>query len=166
MPENTDLLDNIPDYTITRRARGVWKKFGDWYGADAIVKHFGKFPPREWCEAIDSIPSRDAMEKIFSDMRQKHVTFPPRFPEFDCIVAKHCRAKVSVDGPTMQERLGDYVLRHKAMTRMQLRQPWTYVYRGPRSERDVVGVVIPQCWETGAEGFRVLVEDMQLSTED
>lgn len=81
----------MPDYTITRRVHAVWKKLSDWYGADAIAKNFGAIPPREWCEAIDGIATRQVLDQVLAEVRAKHVIFPPRFPEFEAIVAKVAR---------------------------------------------------------------------------
>lgn len=92
----------MPDYTITRRVHAVWKKLSDWYGADVIAKNFGAIPPREWCEAIDGIASRQGLDQVLSEMRAKHVIFPPRFPEFEALLARAARP-----AQTMQLREND-----------------------------------------------------------
>lgn len=152
----------MPDYTITARVRGVWKKLADWYGADVITKNFGAFPPREWCEEIDAIKTRAQLDQVLGNMRMAHPTFPPRFPQFEAIVAKVVHP-VSTDGPSIQERLASYALRNHRPTPHQLRSPWTYLFRGSRSAGDfaITGVVIPADPVQGAP-ILVRVEDLQL----
>lgn len=154
----------MPSYTISARVRGVWKKLSDWYGADVVAKHHGAIPPREWCEVIDDIPSKEAMARILAEVRAKHVTFPPRFPEFEVIATKLGRA-IDPNAPSMQERLKDFVLRTKSLTRDQQWRPWTYLYTGNvRSGENsaVTGVVVPADGEH--PGYRVMVADMQISS--
>lgn len=159
-------LHALPDYTISRRSREVWKKFVEWYGPDNMMK-IGLIPPRDYCASIDSIPTRGVMGRALSDVRSKHVTFPPRFPEFDAIVARLTKPLIPREGPPAHDLLTQYVLRRKALTRQQLRGAWTFLFRrGPDGERETTGVHVPDCWETGAAGFRVMVEDMQLSTDE
>lgn len=165
----------MPNYTISKRVRGLWGKFSDWYGADVIAKQFGAIPPQEWCEAIDSIPTRDAMVKVLAEVRAKHVNWPPKFPEFDAIVTKVSRPAIT--GPSTQDRLCEFAVKNKSLTRAQLAAPWTYLYRGfpglggdpkdPRSHASadfaVTGVIIPA--DGDAPGYRVMVEDMQLGAQ-
>lgn len=160
MTEQIDALGSLPDYTITRRARDVWKKFMDWYGADTIVKQFGAIPSREWCEAIDGIRSRDEMSRILGGVRAGHVTFPPRLPEFEAIVAKCCKRLVESDGPTMQERLTEYVLRTKTLSKVQLARPWLFLYARSPEGRIVTGVVVPA--DGDWSGHRVMSTDLVL----
>ncbi len=159
--------------TISTRVHGVWEKFAGWYGADIIAKQFGKIPPQEWCEAIDSIPTRDAMARALAEVKAKYVTWPPRFPEFAAIVAKVSRPDMS--GPSMQHQLAEFAATYKPLTRAQRAAPWTYLYRGhpgyggdpkdPRNQASpdyaVTGVVIPA--DGDAPGYRIMVEDMQLA---
>jgi len=151
----------MPNYTITKRVRGVWGKFSDWYGADIIAKHFGAIPPKEWCEEIDSIESREAMVRVLNDVRSKHPTFPPRFPEFELIVRRSKQPAAENTGPSMQERLSDFVLRHRSLSRGQLRGH-TFLYRGNARSGDalqVTGIIVPA--DGDRPGYRVMVEDMQ-----
>jgi len=160
-----------PSYRISTRAKRVWGKLQDWYG-DALSQ-YGPFPPQDWCEVIDDLTNAAMERAALSEIRQKHLTFPPRFPEFESILARVGRPAVS--GPSMQDRLGDFVLKHRSLTDAQLRGPWTYLYRGhPGSAGDpkdalskpsidfaVVGVVIPADGDR-FPGYRVNVEDLQL----
>lgn len=162
----------MPEYTISKRVRGVWKKFSDWYGADNIAKNFGSIPTEEWCEAIDAIQSKDAMAKILADIRLKHPTFPPRFPEFEAIVRAAYLPKQRNDGPSMQELLATFVMRNRSVSFAQANMPWTYIGRAfdapdasgkMRANHgiEITGVIVPADPATGI-GYRVMVADMQL----
>lgn len=161
----------LPEYTISKRARGVWKKFTQWYGGDVIAKHFGEIPPQEWCEVIDSIRTRPQMEAILAEIRAKHVTFPPRFPEFEAIVAQHAKA-LQRSGPLAQERIAAYVLSKygSRLTPTQIRRPWTYIGRSfdaPTASGKMVaghgieisGVIVPA--DGDAPGYRVMIDDVE-----
>lgn len=163
-----------PEYAISKRAHGVWRKFSQWYGGDVMGRHFGELPPREWCEVIDSIRTRQQMEAILADVRAQHVTFPPRFPEFDAIVSRHAKAQQQRSGPSPAERLGDYVLRRygSLLTPTQLRRPWTYIGRSfdaPTASGkmvsghgiEITGVIVPA--DGDAPGYRVMIEDMDVA---
>lgn len=157
----------MPTYTISQRVRRFWKTFSDYYGADTIAKHFGGIPPQDWCEAIDSITSREAMTRVLADMRSKHVTFPPRFPEFDSIVTRVTRPAAVARGPSTEDRLAAHVLRHKSLTRVQLLSShWTYLYRGnPRTGEglETTGVVIAADGDN--PGYRVMAADLALESD-
>lgn len=157
----------MPNYTISQRVRRFWKTFSDYYGADVIAKHFGAIPTQDWCEAIDSILTRDHMTRVLSDMRSKHTTFPPRFPEFDSIVARITRPQSVGHGPSVEDQLDAYVLKHKQLTRPQLlRTYWTYLYRGnPRSGEglETTGLVIAA--DGDHPGYRVMVADLALESD-
>ena len=163
-----------PVYRVSARAKRVWGKLQDWYG-DALSQ-YGPFPPQDWCEVIDDELTNAAMERAaLSEIRNKHVTFPPRFPEFAVILARAGRPVLS--GTCMQQRLCDFVLEHRTLTDAQLRAPWTYLYRGgsggagdpkdpltkPTIDFATVGVVIPADGEKNP-GYRVMAEDLALET--
>lgn len=165
-------MSEAPDYTISRRARRLWTKFCEWYGTAEMSKQFGLVPPQDWCQAIDDIPDRDAMARVLSAVRTKHPTFPPKFPEFDAIVSNCTKVKAVFAGPTAQERLKLWVLRHKSLSRDQLRLPWTYIGRyfdalGPdrRMTRDygieITGVIVPA--DGDHPGYRVMLADLQMA---
>lgn len=154
----------MPDYTISKRVRDVWKKFGDWYGADVITKKLGAIPSREWCEAIDNITSRVELDQILADVRATHVNWPPLFPQFEAIVARARRPPPMRDAIPMTEQLTKFVLRTKRLTAAQVRSPWTFLYGTNElgDGRVTTGVVIPADSEAGAPGYRVMAVDMQL----
>lgn len=164
---------------VSRRAEGIWRTFARWYGADTIAKNFGPVPPQEWCEVIDQqIRTRDQLERILADVRAQHPNFPPRFPQFaqivDRVTVLHDQAnQANEGGPTVAERLVDYVLKHKPLTPNQCRQPWRFIGRqfdapdaAGKIRRnygiEITGVIVPADPEANAPGYRVTVEDMQL----
>jgi hypothetical protein len=148
-----------PEYPISKRVQQVWKKLSDWYSAATIAREFGAVPPKEWCEVIDSIKSRKDLDRILGEVRQRHVTFPPRLPEFEKIVEDIVRPPTIRSGPTIQEQLVDFVTRTKALTPNQLRG-WQFLYAGPRGAAECTGVVIPA--DGDQPGYHVTVEDMHM----
>jgi hypothetical protein len=165
-------VSEAPDYTITRRARLLWTKFSEWYGAAEMSKQFGSMPPRDWCEVIDSIPDRNAMARVVSAVKTKHPTFPPKFPEFDAIVTDCAQPKQISTGPSAQERLKAWVIRNKSLSRNQHWMPWTYIGRhfdapgrdGKMTKNfgiEITGVIVPADGEH--PGYRVMLEDVQMA---
>jgi len=145
---------------ISWQAKQVWKRFCAWYGADVIERKYGVQVPDDWCEVIDSI-DRGKLEGVLADVRSKHPTWPPGLPEFEQVV-KAANKPVCVEGPTMQERLRDFVLRTKPLTQAQIRAPWKDIGTGNARTGEgfaVVGVVVPPDGEF--PGYRVMVVDMQ-----
>lgn len=162
-----------PSYRISARAKRVWSKLQSWYG-DALDQ-YGVWPPQDWCEVIDELANVAMERAALSEIRSKHLTFPPRFPEFESILLRVSRPATS--GASMQERLCAFVLRHRSLTVTQLRLPWTYLYRGysgcagdpkdalakPGIDFATVGVVVPA--DGKQPGYRVMVEDLALDLE-
>jgi hypothetical protein len=141
------------------QVRQVWKRFGSWYGADALERKFGLQPPEDWCDVIDAI-ERNKLEAIMVDVRAKYPTWIPSLPEFEGLV-KSASKPVRSEGPTMQERLTDFVLRTKRLSDEQTRAPWKFLYSGNARTGDgfaVTGVEIPPL---NGPGYRVMVIDMQ-----
>lgn len=141
------------------QVRQVWKRFGSWYGADALERKFGLTPPDDWCEVIDAV-QRDKLEQLMADVRAKYPTWLPSLPEFEGL-AKAVARPVRNEGPTMQEKLRDFALRSKHLTPGQLRAPWRDLYTGNGRTGEglaVVGLEIPP--DGNAPGYRVMVIDM------
>lgn len=72
------------------------------------------------------------------------------------------------------EDLIDYVLRTYPLTPAQIRLPWTHIGRnsdGPGLDGkirrdhavDFIGVVVPECPETGHRGYRILRQEMDIA---
>jgi hypothetical protein len=165
-------LSEAPDYTISRRARRLWTKFCEWYGTAEMSKQFGLVPPQDWCQVIDDIPDRDAMARVLSAVRTKHPKFPPKYPEFDAIVSDCAKPKPISTGPSVPERLKEWVITNKPLSRAQLRMPWTYIgkyFDAPGPDRkmtqnygiEVTGVIVPADGEH--PGYRVMLEDLQMA---
>ena len=155
-----------PKYRISPRANRVWGKLQDWYG-DALDQ-YGPFPPEDWCEVIDAA-SNEAERIAMSEIRAKHTAFPPRFPEFDAIFSRISRPQ-TVSGPSIMERLIDFVIRTKPLTRNQQRG-WTFVgqeFDSPgldgkmrhRHGVNITGIVIPP--DGDSPGYRVMLADLDL----
>lgn len=156
-----------PEYPISKRVHHVWKKLSDWYSAATIAREFGAIPPKEWCEVIDSIKTRKDLEQVLTEVRRRHVTFPPRFPEFEKIVHDVVRAPtLKRRGSTLQEQLIDFIQRTKPLSKKQrvnreLRWQFLYV------DGEFSAIQIPADPSEDAPAYRVTVEDMhmQLSQE-
>jgi hypothetical protein len=138
----------------SKRARMFWQRMCDWYGA-RIAEQYGPTPPADWCGAVDDA-TNEAMQRALAEVKIKHPVHPPTFPQFDALISRH--AHVIGTGPSLQERLGNYVLKHRTLTFTQVRMPWTYRFLGEQC----IAVDIPDDGET--KGFRVRVADMPAET--
>lgn len=141
-------------------ARETWKRFGGWYGVDAIQRKFGDIkPPADWCSAIDVIGSQ-RIDLVLSQVKTKYPTFLPSLPEFEALGREHCRPVMI--GPSPQQRLS--IAAVGRCSAKQLRLPWTYLSRGcpDRNSTDfeVIGVEIPAA--DGIPGMRIMLEDLEL----
>lgn len=153
-------------------AAKTWRKFCTWYGADTVERKFGLKAPDEWRDAIDAVP-KDALPAVLSRIRGEFPSFMPSLLEFER-VAREAQKPVAPDkGPTVAERLKDYVLRNYDITPNQLRQPWEFIGRefdapGPDGKMryhhgvEITGVVVPADPERERIAVRVMVADMQL----
>jgi hypothetical protein len=135
-----------------------------------MAEQYGPTPPADWCEIVDDADN-ETVQRALSQIRLKHVTHPPTFPEFDAIFAKAKAPSPGQSGPSMQERLCDFVLKHRTLTRTQLRLPWTYIGRqfdapdltGKMRHNhgvEITGVIVPA--DGDQPGYRVMVADMQM----
>lgn len=148
---------------VSARAQRFWDKLHGWYGS-ALTDRFGDAAPSDWCSLVDD-SNNDVVASALAEIRQRHVTFPPNFPEADAIFTKLKRPHDA--SPSMMDLLSAFALRTKPLTFRQLRG-WTFVYQGhagyagcPAShDYAVTGMVIPPDGE--APGYRIMVNDMQL----
>lgn len=152
---------------VSARAQRFWDRLVDWYGV-RFSDQFGEHPPEDWRRLVDAA-SNDAVAEVLAEIRSKHVTHPPTFPEVDALFTRAGRPPVASLGPTVQERLADWVVRNRTLTRNQLRMPWSWIGSGDARNRgpgksdpnfQIVGVIVPADGEH--PGYRVMVEDMQL----
>lgn len=144
---------------ISWQARQTWKRFCGWYGADVVERKFGLQPPEDWCEAIDAVQEK-ILDTVLGQVRGKFPTWPPSLPEFEQLV-RLVRSPSIARGPTMQERLMEFVVRTKHLTGGQLSTAWTYVGTGDAHTGEgfvITGVVVPP--DGSIPGYRVMVEDM------
>lgn len=138
---------------VSARSKRFWDKLRDWYGT-SLTDQYGLTPPPDWCEIVDGA-SNEVMRAAMSEIRHKHVTFPPRLPEFDAIVMRLKRPTFNSQ-PSTAALLAKFVLRTKKLRGYQLHMPWRYLHD---ADGFVVGVEIPPDGET--PGYRVMVNDMQ-----
>lgn len=162
----------MPKSAISSRAKRVWQRLREWYGA-RLGEQYGELPPEDWCKVVDR-SDNDAVKRALSIIRSKYLDHPPTFPQFEQAFAPAVQAERD-GGPTVQERLCAYVMRHHArrLTAKQIRGPWSYTHkraqwvddlvRGKGVNRDELaectGVIVPADGESA--GLRVTVEDME-----
>lgn len=137
---------------VSARAKRFWDKLRDWYGT-SLTDQYGMTPPADWCAVVDGA-TNDVMRAAMSEIRAKHVTFPPKFPEFDAIVSRLKRP--AIQQPSVAAQLADYVLRTKKLSGYQLHMPWRYLHD---ADGFVCGVEVPAYED--APGYRVMVADME-----
>jgi hypothetical protein len=135
----------------SKRAREFWSRLLAWYGA-RVGDSYGMLPPVDWCEVIDRA-SPETIRRTLAEIRSEHPVHPPTFPQFDEIVSRLSFAVAR--GPLVQERLREFVCKHRSISAGQLWRPWTFVY----NKDECVAVDVPEDGNT--PGFRVRVEDME-----
>lgn len=150
---------------IPQIAKDTWKRFGQWYGVDAIQRKFGDLkPPPDWCMAIVLI-GKDKIDLVLAQVKTKYPNFLPSLPEFEQLAEPFSRAtQAASNRPSTQYLLSCYVLKRFALSRMQLAMPWTYLYRGSpyagSTDFAITGVVIPG--RDDLAEIRVMVSDLDL----
>lgn len=155
----------MSDYTIPQLAKDTWKRFGQWYGVDAIERKFGNLkPPPDWCMAIVLI-GKDKIDLVLAQVKTKYPNFLPSLPEFEQLAEPFARhASSTPNRPSTQHLLSLHVLKRFALSRMQIAKPWTYLYRGSphagSTDFAITGVVIPA--DDRLPAIRVLVSDVDL----
>lgn len=153
-------------HTVSARSARLWSRLQQWYGS-RLAEVYGQEPGRDWCELVDA-SDNETVKLVLSQIREKHTTFPPTFPEFDALFAK-ARAPSQRTGPTLVDKLCEFVLSHRTLTPHQMRAPWTFLSQefdaiagdGKMQTNHgvtITGVLIPP--DGDAPGLRVMVEDM------
>lgn len=151
----------------SRRVLRVWKRLGDWYGV-RLADAYGKTPPQDWCELIDSLDIA-TIKRALSIVRSEHLHHPPTLGEFEAAAKPPAPRATAPSGPSVTARLTEYVLAHYPLTAQQIRQPWTWLSRQstvlvrgqPQLAVEIVGVVVPADPDGARQRFRCLVEDME-----
>lgn len=158
----------IRSVEVSARARRVWQRLGEWYGA-RLSEQFGPEPPHDWCRLVDRSSNTD-IQRALATVRSKHVSHPPTLPEFDLALQPQAPPHREPNAATVQERLVAYIVkRHHPLSKEQLIAQWTFLYeraqwvdalKRNRDERAAcVGVYIPATHDRHA--MRVMVSDMQ-----
>lgn len=146
-------------------AREIWKRFGSWYGVDALERKFGDAkPPSDWCEAVDAI-GKERIDIVMSLVRSKYPQFLPSLPEFEQLDRQsRPRPATGPLRPSTQYLLNCYVMKHFPLEPMQLAAPWTYLYRGnpyPGStDFEITGAIVPAHGKACA--IRVMCSEINL----
>lgn len=131
--------------TETRRAKQLWKRFTQIYGA-RFLEQFGKEPPEPWVEAVDALRDEQIAFGL-SKVTREHVQHPPALGAFQQACMSLPTPKRE-GGPTIQEQLCEYAALHthdmalvgEKMTLVDYSLPWTYVYREWRDETQSKGL--------------------------
>lgn len=159
----------MTDFRPSKRANDAWKRFAVWYGADSLERKFGLSAPQDWCEVFDAL-DRDILARVMAEVKVKFPTWMPGLPEFEALIRQVGRPAPPQFGPTVAERLNDFVLAHRSLTPTQLRMPWRYIGRqfdapgvdGKMRHNhgvEITGVIVPA--DGDHPGYRVLLEDLQ-----
>ena len=112
------------NFEPSARARRVWKRLTDWYGA-RLGEMFGEEPPPDWCEIVDQADN-EPIKTGLSKIRTTYTAHPPTLPQFAAAMrpARH----VLEVGPSNAERLAEFAMRQvgRQLTPKQIREPWLY----------------------------------------
>lgn len=130
------------------RSKRLWDRLGQWYGS-RLAEQYGSEPPKDWCEVVDAADN-DTVTRVLSEIRNRHTTYPPTFPEFHALFAhaKHQRA----EGPSAV----DIIEQHLQRRNLTFKQGRELTYIG--SAGQITGVVVPQ--DGDAPGFRLMLADL------
>jgi hypothetical protein len=156
--------------SVSVRAKRFWEKLRDWYGT-SLTDQYGETPPGDWCDLID-LADNETVKLALSEIKAKHVNWPPRFPELDAIFARVKLPVAAATGPSNVDLLTDFVLRNRTLSKNQLRMPWTFFGRqfdAPGLDEkmrhnhgvEITGVIIPA--DGDYPGYRVMLQDMQMA---
>lgn len=160
-------MPEAPKHRISPRAKRVWARLGEWYGTK-LADQYGPFPPKDWCDLVDDADN-EQIKIGLNRIRGEYLAWPPTLPQFADAIKPVERARDT--GPTVLDRLIEFVVANRALTRTQLRTPWTFLGRefdapGPDGKMrrnhgvDVIGVVVPA--DGDHPGYRVMLEDLEL----
>ena len=145
----------------SKRARLLWDRLRQWYGV-RLSEAYGLEPPAEWQKAVDNTHN-DAVKRALELCSVRHPTHPPTLLEFQSLLKPPPGASARKASP--QDKLADFVMRHRHPTPEQCRLAWTYLHTGDAFAGGmgfaVTGVVIPAT-DDGGQRIRVMVEDLAM----
>lgn len=166
----------MSDRKPSARAKRVWQRFAEWYGA-RFAESYGPQPTPSWSEVIDR-ESDETLQAALQTTRRAYLHHPPSLPEFEAELEK-ARAPIAASAsPDVRHQLVEFVLRrHHAgvapLTPRQIGESWKWIVKwfdapGPDGKMrksqgcEYHGVVIAA--DGDHPGYRVMVEDMQLES--
>lgn len=139
------------------RATRFWDRMLQWYGVK-FTDTYGKTVSADWAAVVDRADD-ESMMRAMSAVRSKYIEWPPTLPQFE--VALKPPAEPNKQEKSIQTQLREFVCRSYTLTMRQMYLPWTDICdRKPwQSECNVIGVIVPA--DGDAQGYRVMVADMQ-----
>lgn len=166
----------MAEYYPSKRAQRVWTRLMETYGASFAEQYGTKKPdgsvviPPDWSSVVDAADN-DSVKAALVAVRAEHVKYPPNLAQFEAIFEK-LKKPIAAAGPSVMDKLTDWVLANKPLTVAQLRMPWKYLgdqFDSPdiggkiRAKHgvNITGVVVPA--DGKAPGYRVMVSDMSMS---
>ena len=142
----------MPKATISPRAKRLWERLIQWYGA-RLVDQYGDAPPPDWCDVVDRIDN-DGVKRGLSIIRNRYVQHPPTLPQFEQAMKPDT---TFCTGPNAAARLSAHVMLHygRRLTTKQISRAWTYI---GDSTGGIAGVVIDA--DGDHCGYRVMLADL------
>lgn len=104
-----------PKHYISRRAHTVWERMRIWY-PNKLAAH----APADYCKVIDASKSLDALRTAMANMKVRHVSWPPTFPEFSLLFNEQ-RAK-SINWPVILDEFANKLISSGEITFDQARR--------------------------------------------
>lgn len=143
--------DHQPKHYISKRAHTIWQRMRLWYP--------NKLPyvvPEDYCKLIDA-SSKDQLAAVMSNMKTRHVTWPPTFPEFAVLFTEQESQAQSVDWQTILLTIGAKLLKHGLITDQQAQRPFTYHGTGgtPGVALHITSITVPAVGDAPEKTFKL-----------
>lgn len=137
---------SVPDHYVSRRSWTFWEKVRSWYPNKLAEKC-----PEDYCKLIDACNDREKLAAVLSNMRQRHATWPPTFPEFALLFTEQAPERQSVDWPVKIAQLENYARKkYPHLTFEQWRRVGTVGVGDPRGAFRFTGISFPADGERAA----------------
>jgi len=138
---------------ISARAKRVWQRLEEWYGA-RLLESYGKDMPHDWSRLVDSTDN-DTVKRGLAIIRSRYFDHPPTFPQFEQALRP---AAMVNQGPSPGDILCAFVMKTygSRLTAKQIRETWTY-FGTPAGE--ITGVIVPA--DGDSPSMRVTMLDVQ-----